>query len=529
MHKFSGRGYHATALSIAALRADETLRLEVLLGEEKALTAEIAWLHVTELPDPSRYIRPAELVLTNGLWQGQTSSESFVGAVAGAHAAGIVFGLTAITGTVPDKLIEACSSTGLPLLSAPIDVPFAALTQAAARIQGDIQQEALIKALRRGDALTAVISQGGGAPGVLEVLSREFGFPLAIIDRRGAQLASSSGELPREKLAAAAKVLTKRPPPLEVKEIWPDPASLFLVIDAVGEVKAGLFCLRPNSLLTVEEQMALNQGARFLNLEVAQQQAIRAAEARFSGELLEMILSGSARAVEVPERLRAFGIDPGSPLAILVFALEDAPLPDEMDTDIENLLRSKEISPVVAGGSQDIVVIAPWTGSQGSLLGFAENLRTELASTYPRRKVVVGVGAPSEGVALLKEQLVRTRAAANVLKRRKTGALTATFASLGTHSMLLALQQNSTLRRFAADELAAIRQHDALRGTELEATLREFLNRNGQWAATAEALFLHVNTLRNRLDRIGALTGRDMSNFADRVDLFLALEADEMS
>ena len=29
--------------------------------------SEVLWLHNTELPDPSPYIRPTELVLTNGL------------------------------------------------------------------------------------------------------------------------------------------------------------------------------------------------------------------------------------------------------------------------------------------------------------------------------------------------------------------------------------------------------------------------------------------------------------------------------
>ncbi|MBP2216938.1 PucR family transcriptional regulator [Arthrobacter sp. CAN_C5] len=520
---------HPRSLSIAALCEDETLRLDVLLGDKNALAAEIAWLHVTELPDPSRYIRPTELVLTNGLWLEQTSSEDFVRAVAAAGAAGVVFGLTVLTRTVPEDLMRACGLAGLPLLSVPVDVPFAALTQAAARVQGEIQQESLLKALRRGDALTSVMSQGGGASGVLEVLAREFGFPLVLIDRRGTELAGSGDALPPAQLEAAAKVLARRPPPLEAEGIWPDPASLFLIVDAVGEVEAGLFCLRPHHLLTVEEQVALNQGARFLNLDVAQRQAIRAAESRFSGELLEMILSGSARVAEVPDRLRAFGIDPEGTLALLVFALADAPLPSDLDSDIEALVRSSRLLPVVAGGSQDIVVITSWSRGLESLLEFAESLRAELARAHPRRKLVVGVGEPGEGVGLLKEQLIRARAAANVLKRRKAGALTATAASLGTHSMLLALQRDATLSRFAAEELAAIRQHDLMRGTELEATLREFLNRNGHWASTAEALFLHVNTLRNRLDRIGSLTGRDMSNFADRVDLFLALEADAMS
>ncbi|HTI27611.1 MAG TPA: helix-turn-helix domain-containing protein, partial [Kutzneria sp.] len=37
-------------------------------------------------------------------------------------------------------------------------------------------------------------------------------------------------------------------------------------------------------------------------------------------------------------------------------------------------------------------------------------------------------------------------------------------------------------------------------------------------------LHLHVNTLRYRMSRVEELTARDLSRFADRVDLFLALE-----
>jgi sugar diacid utilization regulator len=37
-----------------------------------------------------------------------------------------------------------------------------------------------------------------------------------------------------------------------------------------------------------------------------------------------------------------------------------------------------------------------------------------------------------------------------------------------------------------------------------------------------------VNTLYKRLDRITALTGRDPRAFTERVDLFLALQADNL-
>jgi DNA-binding PucR family transcriptional regulator len=95
--------------------------------------------------------------------------------------------------------------------------------------------------------------------------------------------------------------------------------------------------------------------------------------------------------------------------------------------------------------------------------------------------------------------------------------------------MLLGLHDRTVLRRFADDILGPLRAHDEQNGTELERTLRTFLGNDGHWAITAAAMYVHVNTLRNRVARIGELTGRDVTRLEDRVDLFLAVEADALS
>ncbi|GAA3119375.1 hypothetical protein GCM10017600_36640 [Streptosporangium carneum] len=56
-------------------------------------------------------------------------------------------------------------------------------------------------------------------------------------------------------------------------------------------------------------------------------------------------------------------------------------------------------------------------------------------------------------------------------------------------------------------------------------TLGAFLGHGGSWNACAERLHAHVNTARYRIRRVDELTGRDLSTMADRVDLFLALQA----
>jgi hypothetical protein len=66
-------------LSLAVLLADPALELHLLVpGAASALTAEAVWVHNTELPDPSPYVRAGELVLTNGLWLDSTDPAEFV-------------------------------------------------------------------------------------------------------------------------------------------------------------------------------------------------------------------------------------------------------------------------------------------------------------------------------------------------------------------------------------------------------------------------------------------------------------------
>ena len=59
---------------------------------------------------------------------------------------------------------------------------------------------------------------------------------------------------------------------------------------------------------------------------------------------------------------------------------------------------------------------------------------------------------------------------------------------------------------------------------ELRRTLRAYLSHLGRWQPTADELGVHRNTLRKRITRIEALTGRSVDTAAGRADLWVALE-----
>jgi hypothetical protein len=51
-----------------------------------------------------------------------------------------------------------------------------------------------------------------------------------------------------------------------------------------------------------------------------------------------------------------------------------------------------------------------------------------------------------------------------------------------------------------------------------------FLDCSGSWTRAAEAMFVHVNSLRYRMRRVEELTGRDMGSLADQAAMLLALQ-----
>ena len=516
-------------LSLATLLDNPALELRLLVpGPAGALGREALWVHNTELPDPSPYVREGEIVLTNGLWLQETTAAEFAASVRRAGAAGIVFGLRKETPATPPELVAACERQGMPLLEISIEVPFTAVTEAASAIHADQRRDALVGMVRRGDALASAISHGAGASGVLAVLRREHDLPLAVVDRMARSLAAAGVALTAQQRRLVADGLARHPPPLEVDLGGQEGRATIFLVGAVGDTDAALVCLRPVSGLSRAEQDALDQAARFLSLEVAKQQAIQAIELRFASELLDMILSGAQRAAEVPDRLRAFGVDPSGELVVLTVAFAtgtESTLPGLTETVTEFFLR-QSLAVVVAGGSQDVVAVLQ--RPRQDVAHLAVELCAAVRKRFPERSPVVGFGDVAASAGELRRPLVQSREACQVLRRRGSTAV-ASFRQLGTHRLLLGLQDSGTLRGFADGMLGPLREYDGLRAAELETTLRAFLSHDGQFGATAAALHVHVNTLRNRLAKITELTGRDVARTEDRVDLYLALEADDMS
>src|SRR5699024_1935783 len=118
-------------------------------------------------------------------------------------------------------------------------------------------------------------------------------------------------------------------------------------------------------------------------------------------------------------------------------------------------------------------------------------------------------------------QLARTRASTKEIDAIVNRVVSA--AELNTHDVLLASVPEALRDSYRARMLTELQDYDARHRSELVHTLRMFLAHSGSWSRCANALYVHVNTLRYRIRRIEQITGRDLGEFRTRVDFHLAL------
>jgi GAF domain-containing protein len=160
------------------------------------------------------------------------------------------------------------------------------------------------------------------------------------------------------------------------------------------------------------------------------------------------------------------------------------------------------------------VLVPLGTGGERDALARLRAARGEVAPD-----IVVGVSNPCIGVdsyATGFEEALQAVSAAPVVQEH---AAAVTFDDLGPYKYLLRVSQEGLVRDRHADALRRLLEYDRSRQSQLVRTLEEYLRQRGNVSATAQALYVHANTLRQRLRRITELTELDV-----RTDDWLMIE-----
>jgi GAF domain-containing protein len=137
--------------------------------------------------------------------------------------------------------------------------------------------------------------------------------------------------------------------------------------------------------------------------------------------------------------------------------------------------------------------------------------------------VVLGIGTPGRGAGDAHRGLREAADAARIGQALKPGGGAVGYQALGAYRYLVGLDLDRAPRDRHWTGIEALLEHDRRRRSALLETLEQYLARRRSVVDTARALYIHPNTLRQRLARIERVAGLDVHR-EDLLSLELAVK-----
>jgi GAF domain-containing protein len=288
-----------------------------------------------------------------------------------------------------------------------------------------------------------------------------------------------------------------------------EPGALLVPMLADGEVLGAL-------VVHTELGQRFSPDARDLAASIAAQVAVGIKKIRLIEGLEERNLikdffadlAAGRFADGLSSRARRLGCDFGQPkLALVAIGWRDAPEEDRapaLERFRSNLVRALP-GVLIDQRDEEAIALVPSLGSDES--DAIRRLEKALGEGQGRLPLVIGVSSPCLGAAALATGLQEARQAALAAPVIVDSPAVVPYDGLGPYKYLLRVPLDGDVRDRQRDALRKLGEYDRQRQAQLTRTLEEFLRQRGNISATAQALYVHPNTLRQRLRRIEELTG----------------------
>jgi purine catabolism regulator len=468
--------------TVADIAGISGLDLPVAAGAA-GLEREVTWLHASELADPTPFLEGGEFLLTTGLGVGAvaTTQRAYVRRLAEHGLAGLGFGVGFGFSSVPPGVIEEADRTAFPVLSVPYEVPFVTITKATARELTNARVAQLTDAIELHERLVDAVLQGRGAQGLLAIAGGHLRCSLALVDEAGDVVAECH---------AGARLRFDR--------------ALELPVAAAGA--AALRAVRDGEPLGDYDLLVLHHTQAALAFELANREAVTAAELRLAGDLIADLERGRLDDREAARRMEAFGLEPEKSYAALLATSRTGAGSARVRRSVARELERRAVAHLSTARREraEFIVEAP---DEGAAIDLA---RKVVAGSGEAR---VAVGRPAHGRDLGRS-LLEARAALDAVPGD-----VATYRDLGSLELLIGLP-DAALQAFVERVLGDVAANERL----LE-SLRALLECGGRWSEAARQLGVHRHTLRYRMDRLRDHTGRHPDDPDDRMELWLAVKA----
>lgn len=406
------------------------------------------------------------------------------------------------------------------------------LTQAN-RVIGE-HSDAAERATALHERLLNILLAGGGLPDVAQALAELLAGSLLVLDRNG-RVTVGVGDDEFVVRARAQEVLPPGSPVVRAVSVAYSPStearrSRQMTIEgitrpvcvtpiAAGSEVLGVLLLISDTV-DPSDVLALERAALVMALTLLNERSLTEAEHRMRGELLDDLLTTPHRdPAGLRRRALLIGVDLDRGNAVLVAR------PRDIDRRRVAATEAAAIAVEHAGLSGDhggnIVLLLPAPPDLGST---ARSIASRLSGATGSPVTVGASRSPGQDLTHLPDAHREAARCLEVLLTLDRDGEAASFEELGIYGVLLARTEREEYERFVRRVIGPVLDYDEQRGTELTSTLFTFFQCDTNLSRTAAAMYLHVNTLYQRLDRISQLLGQRWRHGDDALQVHLAVK-----
>lgn len=172
--------------------------------------------------------------------------------------------------------------------------------------------------------------------------------------------------------------------------------------------------------------------------------------------------------------------------------------------------------------SNYIVVLLPLNIFNNEILtSILKKIIKKVESIY-KISLKVGVGTAYEYIEDLKKSYQEAKSAIDISNIMTNGEKIYFYESLGIYSLITQINNGKFLDSYVESKIGKLIKMDKMQEGDLCDTLETYLEHNCNANATSEALFIHRNTMRYRMDKIKKILDDDINNMSVLLELKLA-------
>jgi DNA-binding PucR family transcriptional regulator len=393
--------------------------------------------------------------------------------------------------------------------------------------------ESIERAAALHERLTTIVLDGGGMADVAQTLADVLGGSILVLDPRGRTMAAA-GDDP---LVEQARTEGALPDPCPAAHAVRDARVLSTDARRTRRIPAGAdgsaACATPivagsevlGVLLLVRDHLdasgvrSLERAALVTALMLLSERTVAEAEHRLRGEILEDLLGSPHRDPEgLRRRATLVGLDLHRPHTVFAARCRDSAHRRRIaDAAASYAAHARGLAGEYRG---DTVVLLPQDPEPDEA---ARTLADHLSRVVDNL-VTVGAATAAPGIDAIVEahhDAVRCLDVLLALDRDGEGA---SPGELGVYGLLFHQAGREELHRFVRRTIGPVLDYDTQRGGELTRTLLAFFACDTGLGRTAAELYIHVNTLYQRIDRITSLLGPQWRHGDQVLQVHLALK-----